>query len=270
MAEDAGVELWGWVCETYFRPEIAARSDGKSRPSGASLDRAQIVFTFDRVPDVRFGEEVIGREVVEGRLELANVDDARGADAVQNVSTFELPTHVSAAGHVTALSRDSGLDLVICGAASAGPIENELEGADEFIDSAERTLDGPLGPFVNAAFPAAEMLARAELLRLPDPARNSAKTHGTVRSRYNRWAKFGNTEPRFAVLLNSLGELQEKAKYRRSRFSLTPAEAVEYMETLRDMRRHVERRPRRTVSLAAGGYVRLTSPVPHSAGDQVR
>jgi hypothetical protein len=109
------------------------------------------------------------------------------------------------------------------------------------------------------AFPAAEMLARAELLRLPDPRINSAKTHGTVRSRYNLWGRLGITDPRFAVLLNSLGELQEKAKYRRSQFVLTPSKAAEYLETLRDMRRHVELRPKRTVSLPSGEFSRLTN-----------
>jgi len=259
LADDAGVELWGWICETYLNREIAARSDGKPPASGVGIDQAQVVFRFGRVPEVRFGEEVVGREVVEGRVELAGLDDAHGLDAVQNVYGFELPTQDSAAGHITAISRSSGLDLIICGAANAQPIEAELDGADEFIDSAESALDGPLGPFANVAFPAAEMLARAELLRLPDPRMSSAKSHGTVRSRYNLWAKFGNTDPRFAVLLNSLGELQEEAKYRRSQFALTSSKAAEYLETLRDMRRHVDRRPRRTVSLPVGEFVKLTT-----------
>lgn len=77
-----------------------------------------------------------------------------------------------------------------------------------------------------------------------------------MRSRYNLWARFGNTDPRFAALLNSLGDLQEKAKYRRSQFALTSSEAAEYLETLHEMRRHVDRRPRRTVALC--GRVRAT------------
>jgi len=202
---------------------------------------------------------VIGKEIVEGRVELPGLVEVHGRNTDQNVYDFELPTKDSAAGHITAIGRGSGLDLIICGAANAQPIEAELDGADEFIDSAESALDGPLGPFANVAFPAAEMLARAELLRLPDPTTNSAKTHGTVRSRYNLWARFGNTDPRFAALLNSLGDLQRKAKYRRSQFALTSSEAAEYLETLRKMRKHVDRRPRRTVSLSAGEYVRLTT-----------
>jgi hypothetical protein len=251
----AGVEFWDWICQTYFHPEVEVRrSDGRDT---TSFDNAQIIFRFDRAPEVRFGTEVLGRQIVEGRLELAGLADEGGVAAVQNDSTFELPDQDSAAGHVTAINRASGLDLVICGAAGEQPIKTELDGADEFIDSAERALDGPPGPFANATYPAAEMLARAELLRLPDPARTSAKTHDTVRARYNHWARFGNTEARFAELLNVLGDLQDKAKYKRSQFSLTSSKAAEHLQTLHDMRRHVERRPRRTVALTAGEFVRL-------------
>ena len=230
------------------------RSDGRIT---TSFDNAQIIFRFDRPPEVRFGTEVLGREIVEGRLELAGLADEGGLATVQDISTFELPDRDSAAGHVTAINRSSGLDLAICGAASDQPIETELEGADEFIDSAERVLEGPPGPFANAAYPAAEMLARAELLRLPDPATNSAKTHDAVRARYNHWARFGNTDARFAELLNVLGDQQGKAKYKRSQFSLTSSKAAEHLQTLYDMRRHVERRPRRTVTLTAGEFARL-------------
>lgn len=88
------------------------------------IDKAQVVFRFGQAPEVRFGEKVIGKEVVEGRVELAGLDEAHGVDTVQNVYGFELPTKDSAAA--------------------------------------------------NVAFPAAEMLARAELLRLPDPRMSSA------------------------------------------------------------------------------------------------
>lgn len=256
-AEGAGAQFWDWACQTYFHPEIEIRRSNGRDP--ASFDNAQIIFRFDRAPEVRFGAEVLGRQIIEGKLEVAGIADEAGVAAVRNVSTFELPDQESAAGHVTAIGRASGLDLVICGAASDQPIETELDAADEFIDSAERALEGPPGPFANATYPAAEMLARAELLRLPDPARNSVKTHGTVRSRYNHWARFGNTEARFAELLNVLGDLQDKAKYKRSQFSLTSSKAAQHLETLHDMRSHAERRPRRTVMLTAGQFVRLPS-----------
>jgi len=174
-----------------------------------------------------------------------------------DVSQFELPPGDSHAGHITAFSTSAGLDLVIVGAAMAESITSELAAADEFIDSAERALAGPLGPFANAAYPAAEMLARAELLRLPDPRLNAAKTHRTVRSRYNLWAKCGNKEHRFATVLNELADWQKNAKYERSKFSLSSDQAEECMETIKEMRSHAEQRPRQRLSAARGQFVEL-------------
>jgi hypothetical protein len=78
-----------------------------------------------------------------------------------------------------------------------------------------------------------------------------------VRSRYHLWAKLGNTNPLFATLLSSLAEWQKSAKYERSKFSLTVAMAADCMETIAEMRRHAERRPRRLLSIASGDYVDL-------------
>lgn len=249
-------EIWRWARETYLEPAIALR-ETVSPSEGVIRDRAQIVFCFGRSPEVRFGKEVVGQEVVESQLRVPG-----GADWVEDpeevdVSRFELPQEDSSAGHITAFSRGSGLDLVIVGAAMDESITSELTAADEFIDSAERALAGPLGPFANVAYPAAEMLARAELLRLPDPRLNAVKTHRTVRSRYNLWARFGNTEPRFATLLNDLADWQRDAKYKRSKFSLSRDQAEGCMETMKKMRSHAEERPRRRLAAAPGQFVEL-------------
>jgi hypothetical protein len=256
-----GVEMWRWVCETYFEPEIDRRLDARKLSRDAVIDRAQVVFTFDGAPEVRIGGEVQGQEVVRSQLEVRKARDIEEAeDATGDTSSFELPPEEPDAGHVTAFLTPTGLDLVIHGAGDGESIESELEGADEYIDSAERILEGPvLGPFADAAHTATEMLARAELLRLPDPRLNSARTHDAVRSRYHLWAKLGNTNLRFAALLSSLAEWQRSAKYERSKFSLTAAKAADCMKTIAEMRCHAEHRPKRTLSVAPGQYVKLVA-----------
>lgn len=254
-----GVEMWKWVCESYFEPEIGRRLDAGKLSAGTVIDRAQVIFGFNDRPEVRFGGEVQGQRVVQGRLEMEGARHDQGAEEeIGNTSSFELPPEEPDSGHVTALITASGLDLVILGVAAGELIESELEGAAEFIDSAKRALEGSaLGSFADAAHTAAEMLARAELLRLPDPRLNSARTHDAVRSRYHLWAKLGNTNPRFAALLSSLAEWQKSAKYERSKFSLTVATAADCMETIAEMRRHAERRPKRSLSISSGEYVDL-------------
>ncbi len=106
-----------------------------------------------------------------------------------------------------------------------------------------------LHAFAENAFAATELLARAELLWLPDPRVYGAKTHRTPRNLYNQWANLGNTEQRFATLLNFLTELRNSARYGHSKFALSPGKATECMETIWDMRRHVEEvRPKRSLS----------------------
>jgi hypothetical protein len=65
---------------------------------------------------------------------------------------------------------------------------------------------------------------------------------------YNQWAKLENTDPRFAGLLNRLGELRASARYLRADFELDAAEATEILALLGAMRNHVEEvRPKRTL-----------------------
>jgi hypothetical protein len=249
-------EIWRWVRETYFEPAISLR-ETRSPFEDVVRDRAQIVFRSGLSPEVRFGREVRGQEVVESQPRVPGGAEWIEDSVELDVSRFELPPEDSNAGHITAFSTSSGLDIVILGAAMTESITSELAAADEFIDSAERALAGPLGPFANAAYPAAEMLARAELLRLPDPRLNAAKTHRTVRSRYNMWANVGNTKLRFAAVLNDLADWQNNAKYERSRFSLSSDQAAECMETIKEMRSHAEQRPRRRLSAAPGQFSEL-------------
>lgn len=254
-----GAEMWKWIRETYFEPEIGRRMDARKLSAGAVIDRAQVVFRFSDPPEVRFDREVQGQRVVQGRLEMRGArDDQEAEEEIGDIFSFEFPPEEPDSGHVTASITASGLDLVILGAADGELIESELEGAAEFIDSAKRALEGSaLGSFADAAHTATEMLARAELLRLPDPRLNSARTHDTVRSRYHLWAKLGNTDPRFAALLSSLAEWQRSAKYERSKFSLTVAKAADCMETIAEMQCHAERRSKRRLAIAAGEYVDL-------------
>jgi hypothetical protein len=131
-----------------------------------------------------------------------------------------------------------------------------LDGVVHYVAAAERQLGDPTVPdvplyeaFADNAHTAAEMVARAELRRLPDDV--PFKKHNYVRARYHEWAKLGNTEMVFPKLLDSTADWQRRAKYDRSTFSLTPAEAADCMRTLNDMHRHARRRPREAISFPA-------------------
>lgn len=259
VPQSRGPEVWEWARREYLEPDIARR-ETQGTVELALGGRAQILFMHGHSPEVRLGTQVRGSEVVESQMHTRK---PTGADWVKDipetdVSNFVLPPEESMAGHLTALGTSSGLDLILSGTAMDGPIKSELFGADEFIESAEAALEGPLGPFASVAYHAAELLARAELLRLPDPRLDSAKTHDSVRARYNLWARFGNTDLRFAALLNSLADWQRNAKYKRTKFSLSDVQAAECMKMLKAMRAHAELRPRQKLSAPPGQYIDLT------------
>lgn len=150
------------------------------------------------------------------------------------------------------------------------------DAAEEFAAVADTALSKHrLRAFVESAFAAAELLAKAELLALPDKALLRAG-HGTIASSFNLWARLGNTEQRFADLLNELTEARAGARYLRSSFELSPERARELMEAVRDFVSHVrerlieevgaETRPR-GYNLIAHRELRAGEPVPvHEQG----
>lgn len=144
--------------------------------------------------------------------------------------------------------------------------------AREFFDQAKVALEAKrLIAFPEAAFAAAELLARGELLTLPDRAFRDAKKHGAIRARYNEWAHAGNTEQRFADLLNQLDAERAPSRYLRGENTLSAVKAKVWMLTMRDMLdcvievspdRSLDRPPKpRSLSFRAAEDVEAGTPV---------
>lgn len=147
-----------------------------------------------------------------------------------------------------------------------------MDAAREFFGQAKIALEaGRLIAFPETAFAAAELLAKSELLTLPDRAFRDSRRHGTIRARYNEWAHSGNTEQRFADLLNQLDAQRTPSRYLRGADGLSATKAEEWMAILRDMLDHVvevspdrslDRRPRdRSLSLRAAEDIEAGTPV---------
>lgn len=244
-------ELWKWACETYFGPERARRLDlGRIREE-TGIHRAQVIFRPQEPPEVRLNEEVPERVDVTGQLEVepaSGLMDTPDADADIGI---DMPSLLSPedpnAGHVTVVINRLGAAVNLDGVRDTEFVERELMVADQFIESAKRSLeDAALNAFAENAFYATELMARANLLWLPDGTVHSAKTHDTPQGLYNRWALMGVTEQRFADLLNFLAAQRKPAKYALSEFSLTTEKAIECMESILTMRPRVEEKPKKT------------------------
>lgn len=130
--------------------------------------------------------------------------------------------------------------------------EEHLDAGDEFAEEAEAAfVAGRFRPFYKCAFHAVEHLAIAELLTYPPVASDiaTAKSHPTIRSIYQLWARLGNTDVRYATLLTQLNDRRTANTYLRGQAEgEAVAEATKVLERLREMRVWV-----RDVALDDGG-----------------
>lgn len=111
-------------------------------------------------------------------------------------------------------------------------------GADFVFASMDALTRGTLGVFIENAFHAAEHFALAELLSYEITARIvvDAKSHKTVRTTYQTWARLGNTEDRFARLLTSLDDARAASTYLRGQQGINPGWAEGALKDLVAMR----------------------------------
>jgi uncharacterized protein (UPF0332 family) len=118
-----------------------------------------------------------------------------------------------------------------------------LSVADEFVSAARWGFEQSFPRvFVENAFHAAEALAKAELLSYPVAAVEveDSRKHTAVLSAYHLWTRLGNADSRFAALLQRLFEERGAATYGDQQTQTPAADAEALLETLVQLRQHVE------------------------------
>lgn len=268
-AAASGEEMWEWMRTTHLEPEIGRRLAAGELEQGEAIWIAQVLFWHDRPAEVRLNGEVQGRLEVEARRAVEKGEEVTTED-MGRVSAFLLPEADGDAAHVTMLVTATGHFLLFDASYNAVRIEAQLRASDEFLAMAGLALEaGRLRAFAENAFGACELLAGAELLSLPDK-RVMTRTHRTLRSFYNQWARLDNTDPRFAGLLNRLGELRTPGRYLRAEFTFEEAEARETLAVLVEMREHVESvRPQRTLAARPPRAYKVLATREIGAGEMV-
>ncbi len=257
---DVADELFWWLLHTHVQPEANRRVDAGTMQRGESIYRAQVLFYVERKTVVRLNDEVGGSMQARATRPIEKGETVTVAD-VYDLSDYRLPEADRDAAHFTLLLHSKGWSLAFDGRYNRALVDEHVDAADEFVESARGALDrGGLRAFVDNAYSAAELLAKAELLPLPDPTLLTGG-HGTIGGNYNLWARIGNTEQRLADLLNRLGELRGPGRYLRKDLSLDPAAARQMLATLDEMRAHVaavvsDSSPRAGVSVYAHRDIR--------------
>ena len=235
---DVATELLSWLVATHVQPEVNRRVAAGDMRRGDLIYRAQVLFYVDREPAVRLNDEVGGSLEARATRPIQKGATVTVAD-VYDLSDYKLPEADRDAAHFTLLLHRGGWSLAFDGRYNRVRVDEHVDAADEFVESARGALDrGALRAFVDHAYSAAELLAKAELLPLPDPMLLTGR-HGAIAGSYNLWARIGNTHQRFADLLNRLGELRGPSRYLRNHLSIDPVAARQMLATLDEMRVHV-------------------------------
>jgi uncharacterized protein (UPF0332 family) len=222
------------IAELYIDPEIKRRQNDNRLPDDFVLYAVQVIMNHDSPNEVRLNDEVkahvvgnFAKPVTDGEQvsinDLESILDVRLTDCDPN------------AGHVTLLVHKGKWVGRFDFRYNASRSREHIEAAREFLDAARVSLEkGQLRPFVDNLFSATELMAKGVLL-LHDEMMLSGKSHGIVHSRFNQWRHLGNTEPRYAALLNRLASLRGPSRYLQEKFHLTADDAKDMLEVAEDM-----------------------------------
>jgi hypothetical protein len=237
-----GQALFADAVDRYLRPELKTRVADGRLATGTEVLRFQVLFRTDGGPEVRVNEEVGGTVSVQPAGAMLSPGQEVAVNDVASVSAYELRPEDAGLPHLTAFAHLGGWSLVFNFGVGHPRRNDFLTRAHEFVATArEAASAGRLGPFVDNAYSACELLAKAELLSSQPTVELvlESGSHGAIATPYHAWAKLGNTDQRFARLLKRLAELRGPGRYLDHDLALERASIDQILDDLTVMEEHV-------------------------------
>jgi uncharacterized protein (UPF0332 family) len=248
------------VLELFVLPEVNRREAAGKLPANFKVLAVQVIMEVDSKPEVRLNEEVLAAAYLrDGASPPAGVGGSVSImEALADIEELGLgPDDHPNAGHITMVMTSRGWSIWFDLRYNGARVVELVGSAEQFYEAADRSLAARLfRPFIADLFSAVELLAKARLLLHPDERLLETRRHGFTHSEFNKFTKLGNSDPRFAKLLNRLTPLRDKARYSMEPFSVTEEEATEMLATAKEMLLAIEevlpRRARRKLSRTRG------------------
>lgn len=241
LSSEVGEGLFSDLVGRFVNPEV------QRRLAAGNWNREQGVFMFqvllhgDGDPEVRLNREIGGNLMATATRALEAGQDVALQD-IAGVSRYSPRDEDAGVPHVTAFAHSSGWSIAFEFAGGHPSRDKFLTLAREFMETARQAhASGRLGPLVDNAFSAAELLAKAELLSCRPTVERvlNSRKHGGVARPYHLWANLGNTDARFAQLLKRLSAMRGPARYLDTELELSAREAGEIVDLLEAMEQHV-------------------------------
>jgi len=229
------------IMDIFISPAVKRRQDLGELPKPLDLRVAQVMlFPDERKPLVRINEEVRAIAKVKYKSGIAKQKgDAIYDSDIEDLEDVKLgPDDDPDCGHIFLYRLGGGTFLYFDFRRNRALAANHIERARDFHHVADYSLrEGNLAAFVDNAFSAAELSAKAVLLVMYDykPSLRVKAKHTAIHARYNIFANLGNVMPEYKKTFNRLSELRGAARYLKRPLSVTEEEAHKMLDVVGKM-----------------------------------
>ncbi len=236
--------LWDQAMALWVQPEIERRQEEGLLDKPFVLKQWQVVFFPGRTkPEVRLNEEA--KIIVQFKLKKGRAvkkGEPIFADDVEDIllDTARLPDDEIDAGHISAFQQNEEWHLKFDFRYNKGKARSHIEAANEFLEMSKHALEKQMYiAFADTCFSAAELLAKAELLLIQQPIKD---THPSIQISYSKHVESGNAPEGFKDCLNRLAGYRTDGRYQKSMRKMGKDDASEFLDTVLEVKRHIENR----------------------------
>jgi uncharacterized protein (UPF0332 family) len=229
------------IMDIFISPEVQRRQNMGELPKPLDLLAAQVIlFPDERKPLVRINSEVRAIAKVKYKPGITKKKgDTIYDNEIEGIGNVKLgPDDDPDCGHIFLYRLGGGIFLHFDFRRNKALATQHVERAREFHHVADHSLRrGNLSAFVDNAFSAAELSAKAVLLVMYDyePSLRVKAKHTAIHARYNRFANLGNVMPEYKKTFNRLSGLREAARYLKRPLSIAEEEAHEMLDVVGKM-----------------------------------
>ena len=231
--------------ELFILPEIAKRKDSGVLPDNFKLSQAQVLLYADGTPaKVRLNEEaeiVAEAKLKEGVAKQAG--DSILPEEIETIGRLRLPDDKEPdCAHISFVNYNGRWLMSFDFRYNKRLARKHLDAARQFYNSALHCLKkGLLSPLIDNLFSCVELLAKAELLLMPNYLKKRT-SHVDIQFKYGRFVDIGNAKPDFKATLNKLSGLRIPARYLKTDFKVSADETKKYLSVAKAMLDYIDAR----------------------------
>lgn len=158
-------------------------------------------------------------------------------DQIERIEGFKLDDSIDPdCGHITVISIGGHWYLFFDARYERAWAEELIVASEQFLAAAEHARSRKhWRAFVDNAFSAAELAAKAILVLMPMRGGRPPSSHRGVKTRFNEIAKMGKVDPHHRDVFNKLAQARILARYPKRELVFGEGTADEYFEAVREL-----------------------------------